>query len=227
MKKLMSLLMLSAFLFIFLACSEDKKTATVLPEHAQKYLSDRILTGRIYRNNHRYDSLAMTMQLLHQRNAKILVETGTARGGEADCNGAGGSTIIFGDWAYQNDAKLFSVDINPSALQVAQNSTIPYADNIEFVCSDSVKYLSEFDKPIDFLYLDSFDFVSENPTPSQEHHLKEIIAVYPKLHEGTIILIDDCGPPLPYGGKGKLAINYLTSKGWKKLYDGYQVLLVR
>ena len=77
---------------------------------------------------------------------------------------------------------------------------------------------------IDFLYLDSFDFELHNPSPSQEHHLKEIIAVAPRLRKSTIIMVDDCD--LPYGGKGKLVIKWLKERGWVEHKSGYQVILV-
>ena len=50
-----------------------------------------------------------------------------------------------------------------------------------------------------------------------------IKAIENKLHQSSIILIDDCN--LPGGGKGKKAINYLQSKGWQILISKYQVLL--
>jgi hypothetical protein len=101
----------------------------------------------------------------------------------------------------------------------------PYMDHITFVESDSVQFLKEFDKEIDFLYLDSFDYEKENPLPSQEHHLKEIQVVYNKLKPESIVMIDDCD--LPGGGKGRLAIDFLTARGWKVVFKSYQVILIR
>ena len=96
--------------------------------------------------------------------------------------------------------------------------------NLHFVCSDSVSFLQNFGKTIDFLYLDSYDFDVDNPFPSQHHHLLEISAAYPFLNENSIVLIDDCD--LPHGGKGKLAIQFLMQRGWQVLMSGYQVLLI-
>lgn len=94
---------------------------------------------------------------------------------------------------------------------------------IHFVCSDSIAFLQNFGKTIDFLYLDSYDFDFNNPLPSQYHHLYEIQAAYPKLSENSIVMIDDCD--LPHGGKGKFAIEFLTERGWKILENRYQVIL--
>lgn len=88
-----------------------------------------------------------------------------------------------------------------------------------------MEFLSRFDRPIDFLYLDSWDFDFADPAPSQQHHLREIIAAYPRLHAQSMVLIDDCN--LPHGGKGRLVIQYLAERGWRVLHSEYQTLLVR
>lgn len=153
------------------------------------------------------------------------METGTARAGAQNFIGEGGSTIIFGDWATQNDAKRYSVDISPEAVFKARNAVRNYVNHVEIVWVDSILFLANFNQPIDFLYLDSYDFDFNNPFPSQHHHLLEIEAAYPQLHENSIVMIDDCG--LPYGGKGKLIIPYLLERGWKIVFNGYQVILTQ
>lgn len=57
------------------------------------------------------------------------------------------------------------------------------------------------------------------------HHCREIIAAYPWLTPHSVVMIDDCD--LPYGGKGKLAIEYLTNRGWVIFRSGYQVILIQ
>ena len=102
------------------------------------------------------------------------------------------------------------------------------SSHIELNTSDSIKYLKSFPRKVDFLYLDSYDYNRNNPEKiksSQNHHLEEIKAIEKKLHKNSIILIDDC--KLPGGGKGKKAIKYLQSNGWKILMNKYQVLLTK
>lgn len=183
------------------------------------------LDNRVPESNHRYKGYYTALKLMKERKVKVLVETGTARFGDKDFQGDGGSTVIFGDWASKNNAILFTVDILPLAVENARNASTAYAKNIRFTCGDSVKFLKEFKQAIDFLYLDSFDFDFNNPDPSQRHHLKEIKAAYSKLHKNSVVMIDDCD--LPHGGKGKLAINFLLKRKWKVLYSGYQTILVR
>lgn len=185
---------------------------------------ENFLTGRLSKQDKRYPTFLLALQLLKQLKAKTLIETGTARNGDQNFWGDGGSTIIFADWASKNNALLHSVDISPIAIQYAKEASIPYQDHIQFTVGDSIAFLKNFNQPIDFLYLDSFDFELNNPLPSQNHHLKELIAAYSKLHDKTVIMIDDCD--LPHGGKGKLAIEFLIKKGWIVLHSGYQVILV-
>jgi predicted O-methyltransferase YrrM len=187
--------------------------------------NSRYLENWLNRSDKRYGSFMAVMDLLVERQAKLLVETGTSRGGASNFVGDGGSTIIFADWASQHGAYLFTIDIDPGAIANARNASQDYSDNVEYVCSDSIKYLTEFGQQIDFLYLDSYDFNASNPAPSQNHHLYEIQAAYDKLHDNSIVMIDDCD--LPHGGKGKLIIEYLLEKGWKIVYSGYQVILVQ
>ncbi len=186
---------------------------------AADYLQDRIHPA-----DKRYSTFKLCMELLEQRNAKILVETGTARCGLANCISDGCSTPIFGEWARDHGATLFSVDISPEAIQQAQLALIAINPNVQFATQDSVQFLAQFGQRIDFLYLDSYDFDFNNPHPSQFHHFREIQAVYPFLHPNTVIMIDDCG--LPHGGKGKYVINFLLSKGWVVLASSYQTILI-
>jgi hypothetical protein len=189
------------------------------PKTAQDYLQKRIDPS-----SKRYNSYVRALGLMQKRKAKILVETGTARFGGYHFEGDGGSTIIFGEWAQQNQAFLYSVDLCSLCCQHAKEATQAYAEHIRIEEGDSVAFLQKFKKRIDFLYLDSMDFDLDNPLPSQEHHLKEIKAAYPKLHRQSIVMIDDCN--LPHGGKGKLAIRFLIQKGWRIIFRGYQVIMI-
>jgi hypothetical protein len=187
--------------------------------------ADRILHNKIPRGNMRYNTFAFVLREMERREAKVLVETGTNRGGKTNCLGDGCSTWIFAEWASQHGAELYSVDISPANLQCSKSALGAEKEYVQFVESDSVEFLADFGQPIDFLYLDSYDFEVNNPRPSQEHHLKEIQAALPWLTDNTVIMIDDCD--LPYGGKGALVIEYLVNNGWRIAVKGYQVVLVR
>lgn len=188
------------------------------------------LLPRKYNFGKRRNTLREVLRLLDERNATTLLETGVARMGLEKSKGDGASTIVFGLWAKQNDAHLYSVDIDPEATERAGIAVddMDLADNVTLVTSDSVAYLDEFTDTVDFLYLDSYDYHKTDTaiqTASQDHHLKEIKAIEGCLHENSVILIDDCD--MPNGGKGKLVIERLTARGWKVHMSEYQVILVR
>ena len=187
------------------------------------------LLPRKYNFGKRRDTLREVLRLLDERRAKVLLETGVARMGLEKSKGDGASTIVFGLWAKNNDAHLYSVDIDPEATRRAGVAVdaMGLGDSVTLVTSDSVEYLDEFTDTVDFLYLDSYDYHKTDTAiqkASQDHHLKEINAIEGCLHDDTVILIDDCD--LPNGGKGKLVIQYLTEAGWKVHMSEYQVIMV-
>jgi hypothetical protein len=79
--------------------------------------------------------------------------------------------------------------------------------------------------PIDFLYLDSYDYDAKNPLACQIHQLAEVGAAYGILSDKAIILMDDA--QLEGGGKARLATDFLLERGWKIVLDKYQRLFSR
>ncbi|MDH5617784.1 MAG: class I SAM-dependent methyltransferase [Gammaproteobacteria bacterium] len=204
--------------------------AAVLVRKLLRFKTLTPLLPRKYNFGKRRDTLREVLRLLDERGARVLLETGVARMGLEKSKGDGASTIVFGLWAKQNDAHLYSVDIDPEATQRAGQAVaeMGLSDNVTLVTSDSVAYLDDFTETVDFLYLDSYDYHKTDTaiqTASQDHHLKEIKAIEGCLHDKTVILIDDCD--MPNGGKGKLVIEWLTGRGWKVHMSEYQVILVQ
>ncbi len=209
-------------LLIILASALPAFTFATRHKH---YYECQYLQGRIPLENVRYSTLLQAMKLLSERNAQVIIETGTSRYGSSNCLGDGCSTLIFGDWVRQNGGVFYSVDIDELAIERAVQGLGASSEIVHFINSDSVAFLKNFGRPIDFLYLDSYDFEEFNPNPSQQHHLNEVIAAYPWLTKNSVIMIDDC--KLPHGGKGKLAIEYLLGRGWRILMQSYQTILAQ
>lgn len=203
-------------IFFTVLCFFERSNAIVDPvlKFAEQHL-----------NNLRKKTFIHALNLLEKSQAKIIVETGTARFGSNGFYGDGASTLIFGYWSFLNHAHMYSVDVDKKAVEISSQAVREYADYVHIIQNDSIDFLKKFSLPIDFLYLDSFDFDIKNPGPSQLHHLKEIEAAYDKLVPGAIVMIDDC--KLPHGGKGKLVIEFLLKKGWTVLDNEYQVILAR
>ena len=176
----------------------------------------------------RYPSFKIALNLFEQRNGHTIVETGTTRA-KNDFGGAGMATIFLGDYCKTYNKKLWTVDILPEAIALSRQLTSEFATNIEYVTSDSITFLRTFQDKIDFLYLDSYDYpIDENPDEllaSQTHQLNEFKAAEDKLHDKSIVLLDDNA--WHGGGKCKLTKEYLISKGWECLWDDFQSLWQR
>ncbi|MEM7083820.1 MAG: class I SAM-dependent methyltransferase [Pseudomonadota bacterium] len=188
------------------------------------------LLPRKYNFGKRGVTLRETLRLLTERRCSVLVETGVARNGLEKTKGDGASTIVFALWAKAHDARLHTVDIDGGAIATAKTTldSLHLTDCVKLHTSDSVAFLEAFDEPVDFLYLDSYDYHRHDTSiqqASQEHHLKEFKAIESRLHDGSFVLIDDCD--LPAGGKGKLVIDYMLGRGWKMHLLKYQALLTR
>ncbi len=211
-----------AFIFVAIVAALIRKLI--------RYKTLSPLLPRQYNFGKRRDTLREVLRLMGERKARVLVETGVARMGLEKSKSDGASTIVFGAWARQNDAHLYSVDIDPEATRRAGEAvaTMGLGECVTLVTSDSVAYLEAFTDSVDFLYLDSYDYHKTDTAiqqASQAHHLKEIKAIEGCLHDQTVILIDDCD--MPNGGKGKLVIEYLTTRGWHVHASAYQVILLR
>jgi len=177
----------------------------------------------------RANTFAKSLEYLDKVKPSVIIETGTSRG-KFDTNlpsicGDGASTLIFAIWCSRNNAKLYTVDIEPWCIQNCKDNitALGLLDYVEFITSDSVEFLETCKlQELKFLFLDSYDFDCNDPVPSQMHHLKEYNAVKNKLSPECVILIDDCD--LPYGGKGYLVEQELAKDGFSLIEGGYQHL---
>lgn len=183
-----------------------------------------------YNFRRRRVTFAKVLKLLKERHAKVIVETGTSRLGLENTKGDGGATIVFGKWAKENGAVMHSVDISEDSVNGSKKAVKEQGldDIVTVHLDDSLNFLKDFKDKIDFLYLDSYDYSKTDldiQKASKEHHLKEFQIIEDRLHQNTIVLIDDCR--LPNGGKGKLVVDYMLQNDWEVIIDAYQILLVR
>jgi len=180
-------------------------------------LVERILR---YAGELRGFSMLVTILLAKSIGATRVVETGTLRRPDSP---DGQSTKIFAEYARWVGGKFYSVDISSEAIAVSKQEVgeelLPY---VQYVCEDSVSWLSRFQDSIDLLYLDSYDFDESDPGPAQWHELAELGAAYGKLSNPALILLDDCA--VAFEGKGYLGTRFLKNRGWKLVLDGYQRL---
>ena len=99
------------------------------------------------------------------------------------------STIIFGEFANFIQGKLYTCDVSEENINSAKMFTKNLKNKILFFVEDSVNFFKNFKLPIDFLYLDSLD--GHNPKIASEHQLNEIKSSINKLHENSLVLLDD------------------------------------
>lgn len=166
----------------------------------------------------------MFEHLLSQKEYNFtIVETGTVRM-QSNFNGDGCSTVIFDNFVQVYGGTVYTVDINPDACALARKLT---SNNTIVSINDSVSFLARFQEPekIDLLYLDSFDFDSNNPHPSAFHHIKELTTVWAKLKVGCLIVVDDNFED--GSGKGTYINDFMRNVGARLAFDEYQLGFIK
>lgn len=182
----------------------------------------RGVSKNLYQRTEGYRKIFEILEGLGKPQYNIL-ETGTLR--IVDDWKGGCSTVLFQEFVRIHGGHVFSVDINPRAVETARNFL---GEQVTVVESDSVTYLSNNDwSNIDFFYLDSYDVKWLEPEPSAEHHLKEFKAVEKYLKPGVVLAIDDntfLQDSNKRTGKGMRIYEYLYDKGIMPVYDEYQII---
>ncbi len=162
---------------------------------------------------------------------------------ETGCSAHGTqSTLLWDKFVNLFNGEVISIDINQEAVDKTNKLT---SNKTKLICSNSLDYLPKINKPIDFLYLDSYDVNFLDPSKSAWHHLKEFHCIKKRLHSGSIVLIDDTplnpewlddgknniiynkfkkqfNPDL--NGKGSLVNKELEKMGATKIMHQYQCL---
>lgn len=193
--------------------------------------NQELIKEMLMKTGKRGPSFAMMLNHLDQIQNPLIVETGCARL-EDNFDGDGMSTLIFNEYVKEFGGEFHSVDIEQANVDFVKQR----CDNTHSHCSDSVKFLYEFNQQlrnenrhIDLLYLDSFDLDIENPHPSSLHHIFELTAITASLKKGTMVVVDDniwCTNgktnESKIVGKGDYVDQYFKMLGMEKIYNGYQ-----
>lgn len=167
---------------------------------------------------------ALFREIVARFSNPTIIETGTIRS-EEDWPGAGFFTYLAGAFLSRFGGHLHSVDIDPHKSHFAREWTAVFGVHVTVHQQDSIRFLNSFTEPIDVLYLDSLD--TTEPSHA-EHCLREYEAAAPRLHRGSLVVIDDT--PWHAGafvGKGARLVPRLLDEGWRVLYAGYQVVLTQ
>ena len=174
--------------------------------------------------NIRFPFFKKTIEIAIERNLKIIVETGTSRGKEKffffkKMNWKDGmSTLMFADFAHNINGELHSCDISKKNIDNAVNFTKDFKKNTFFYVSDSVHFLSQFNKQIDLLYLDSFD--GHNVELASQHQLNEAKQALNKLSDKSLVLLDDKGAKTVY------SIDFFKKNGFSIIGESINQVLM-
>ena len=168
----------------------------------------------------RAETFRKALELLQQRpHQHVICETGCMRvePTQEAARNDGSSTMLWDAYANHSDGVVYSCELSHESVSMAAEHV---SDKVTFFVGDSVQRLRLVPRPIDLLYLDSFDLSWQNPHPSALHHLEEMASISPMLKPGALVLIDDCGPD---GGKGLYVANWLHRVGAKPIlrHDQY------
>lgn len=152
------------------------------------------------------------LALFRDRGGRRVVELGSIRS-TATADSDGHSTLAFAAVADE----VYSVDKDPRATALTRRLTASHA-TASAVTMDGLRFLEAFDGPIDLLYLDGLD--ADLPG-SADWHLAAFRAAGPKLHAGSLVLIDDA----PH--KGAKLVPEAVAEGWEVVFEGPMTLLAR
>ena len=172
---------------------------------------------KLYR---RADTSRSIIELLGERKDALIVETGTIRQ-ENNWQWDGQSTLIWDAYVQHNGGRVFSVDIDPLAVKLAEESV---SKQTMVTLGDSLKFLGDFPEKekIDLLYLDTVD---AHLPEAGRHHLFELMQVWAALKPGCIIAIDDV--IARDSGKHILVEFFMATLGYEPSVFGYQIAWVK
>ena len=183
---------------------------------------------------YRHATFGVAFRLLLDRKHEFIVETGTMRKPEIDHHGDGGSTLMMGDFCRNFGGHIWTCDIDPEGIENCRRHTKDYDDLITYVVDDSLSFLESYPNQIDFLYLDSLGGVGyEAEEAAALHQLEEFKRAEDKLHENSIIVVDDTlivEGQIQREAKGFYSVPYMVEKGWNIFHTGkkmHQAVLVR
>jgi hypothetical protein len=155
---------------------------------------------------------------------KILIEIGTTR----EVTPGTDSTAFFHLLSLEKRFKFITVDMDAENTNNAKKRF----HHLEAITMKGEDYLANFDRIVDYVYLDAFDFYHNNHSEKRKGkyrdilkceisdlschkmHLECCMILKDKMESGGLILFDDIIND-KFDGKGKTAIPYLLENGFK------------
>lgn len=186
-----------------------------------------------------------TNEILKLMGAKVVVEIGSTRYAitpkcidyyndsyklrpcdAPSCCQDGHSTYFWADGGYET----YTVDIDQNCKQNLINQyeghlCVSIPGNLKIkIPQDGIEFLKNFDKQIDFLFLDGWN---TGEPRFAEFHLEAFQAAQDKLARIHLISVDDCDFKTFDGGKDHLLGPYLLENGYVKVLWGRQNVFLK
>ncbi len=174
-----------------------------------------------YGSPSRERGFTMASDLFRRNGGKVIVETGCFW-----LEPQGRSTVHLAELARSVGGEFHSVDINPEHVAFAQKH-VAHIPDAHVHCSDSLEWLAKFNKPIDFLYLDAFDWDENNHQILGIYNVAELGACIGKMAPKAVILMDDWYEGKDPKRKPIFSEVLLRYRGWKMINSDYQLLFAR
>tara|TARA_B100000965_G_C19599600_1_gene761852 strand:- start:2792 stop:3364 length:573 start_codon:yes stop_codon:yes gene_type:complete len=171
----------------------------------------------------RYTTFHSLFEIAHKEKLSKILETGTARGKKkfifSKPNWKDGmSTLLFAEYTKLNGGQFWSCDIDSKNISNAKKFISSINDKVNFVISDSLLFLKEFDNLVDIIYLDSLDGSIDG---CAEHQLEEAKLSLKIINNNGLILLDDKGQ------KTTLSTEFLLNNNCKIVKENDAQLLFR
>jgi len=151
-----------------------------------------------------YYTFRKFFEMLKSIENPLILETGSSAWGV-------NSSTLFDNYINRYGGEFHTVDLHPYTTQKVRQTLSPLSTAHN---GDSVNFLLNFKntRPVDAVYLDSYDMDWLNYEPSAQHGKKEMEAVLPLLNKRSLILIDDTPLTpffLPSRGEGQTQVQEL------------------
>jgi hypothetical protein len=195
------------------------------------------LDEMISKTNKREAGFRMMIEHLKSIENPLIIETGCARPpdivpwGTVDIffKDDGVSTAIFDRFINDFGGDFHSVDLTPRHTEYAKSIV---SEKSQVHCDDSIgflwhvnKILTEENRYVDLLYLDSYDYEASDPYPSMVHHIKEIAVILSRMRPGSMLAVDDnVGTGADRTGKPKYVAEMLEAMGIPLIHEGQQLI---
>ena len=175
------------------------------------------------------------VELFTQRKGKVIIEIGNMRmrmkhpieEDTHECCCDGHSSVFFA----RTGQEFYSIDNNHNACDITTEYVKDWPKT-RVLCKDGLKFLRNFGKKIDLLFLDGLDVDQEG---CAQWHLECYKIANRVLKRNSLLMIDDTDvqfidnelrPTLiPYGGKGELVVPHAINEGWDVVLSGRCTLL--